>query len=498
MTKPLSEQVKFTQEGAGAVERLASDKLKEWVSVKDFGVIGDGSDESVKVQAALDSGASVVYFPNPATYYNFGDININTRGQSLVGESWRTCGVVPRGTNCFNVRENGVEITGFWFRPATVITGQQDTANTTNLVRIRNLAGEDLGIDGLRFHDNYCQNIAGAAILLKSPLRESHIYKNQFRGMGSVASSLGVIHTDMNATFTDSTNYVYIYENVFYRAEKPFIYCKAVAGSNPANRYHDNWYIQNNLFHGQLLDESVAVADPNGPVVGGNTHMLLMRSVDNFVIENNTFTSFNGDYSAVYVDALTTDDKNGPVYVRNNRVFVDNNGTYTGTAIVLSDCFTSEAVGNTFTAGFQTNQISVINTGTFTYTPVVEVRNNRSQNQFAVAVSLPSTYTTSDGIIRTLTATTVNTERTAISDRINYKRAGRTTLSDGATTAAITWAGLGMPNMPNGNYDVYMRVVDQNLASWASATNSSGFTINLASNPGTRAVSWFVIDSTGF
>ena len=42
MTRPISEQVKFTQEGAGAVERLASEKLREGVSVKDFGAVGDG------------------------------------------------------------------------------------------------------------------------------------------------------------------------------------------------------------------------------------------------------------------------------------------------------------------------------------------------------------------------------------------------------------------------------------------------------------------------
>ena len=54
MTKPLSEQVRFTQAGTGAVERLASEKLREWVSVKDFGAVGDGvTDDAAAFNAAI-------------------------------------------------------------------------------------------------------------------------------------------------------------------------------------------------------------------------------------------------------------------------------------------------------------------------------------------------------------------------------------------------------------------------------------------------------------
>ena len=68
MTRPISEQVTFTQEGVGAVERLASEKLREWVSVKDFGAVGDeATDDTSAVQAAVTHCVSTgdqLYWPD--------------------------------------------------------------------------------------------------------------------------------------------------------------------------------------------------------------------------------------------------------------------------------------------------------------------------------------------------------------------------------------------------------------------------------------------------
>jgi len=54
----------FTQAGAGAVTRSVTSKLRDTVSVKDFGAVGDGAaDDTAAIQAALNSSAAAIYIP---------------------------------------------------------------------------------------------------------------------------------------------------------------------------------------------------------------------------------------------------------------------------------------------------------------------------------------------------------------------------------------------------------------------------------------------------
>lgn len=79
-----SSSILFTQNGSGAVERTVQSKLSESVSLRDFGVLGDGTDETQKIQDALDSGAKVVHAP-AGTYRIDGSLIIPTN-VSLIGE----------------------------------------------------------------------------------------------------------------------------------------------------------------------------------------------------------------------------------------------------------------------------------------------------------------------------------------------------------------------------------------------------------------------------
>ena len=132
---------------------------------------------------------------------------------------------------------------------------------------------------------------------------------------------------------------------------------------------------------------------------------------------------------------------------------------------------------------------------------MVAVSNLLTQNQFNPIVTLPAASVRPDYLVKTLdavnvSATTANIETATITGRLACKRGGTATLTGGALTQVVTFAGLGLPNMPNGNYAVFQEVVDQNQAAWATGRSTSQFTINIATNGGTRVVRWLINDPT--
>ena len=71
----------FLQAGSGAVQRTVQSKLRDVVSVKDFGAVGDGvADDTAAIQAAINA-ASVVYIPT-GVYLISGPITINSASVS--------------------------------------------------------------------------------------------------------------------------------------------------------------------------------------------------------------------------------------------------------------------------------------------------------------------------------------------------------------------------------------------------------------------------------
>lgn len=81
-----SDAIQFLQSGTGAQARSVQNKLRDVVSVKDFGATGDGvTDDTAAIQAALNSGAEKIHVPK-GTYLFTPPLAVNFSDISLVGE----------------------------------------------------------------------------------------------------------------------------------------------------------------------------------------------------------------------------------------------------------------------------------------------------------------------------------------------------------------------------------------------------------------------------
>jgi hypothetical protein len=116
-----SNSVGFLQSGTGATNRTVQAKLRDTVSVKDFGAVGDGiNDDTEEIQAAVDSisysntgyygevTGKILYFP-AGTYKITAAINVPVNGGlSFFGEG-KTKSTVWQSTadaNIFNMTGN--------------------------------------------------------------------------------------------------------------------------------------------------------------------------------------------------------------------------------------------------------------------------------------------------------------------------------------------------------------------------------------------------------
>jgi parallel beta-helix repeat protein len=124
----------WTQNGAGAVARTVDSKLKDVVSVKDFGAVGDGvADDTAAIQAALNSGALQVYFPD-STYRITNSLVISQALQQAVLASGCT---VSLDTATATLRAFDVQAAN------AVIRGGQITTTLRTLSFLVRLAGQN-------------------------------------------------------------------------------------------------------------------------------------------------------------------------------------------------------------------------------------------------------------------------------------------------------------------------------------------------------------------
>ena len=139
-----SSLVGFLQAGSGAVVRTAQSKMRDVVSVKDFGAVGDGvADDTVAIQNALAATPSggTLWFP-AGTY--LGWLIVRKNNITIKGDgSASTVIKIPNGATYTQPKESGGTITG---TPSCIEVGDLAMGNLANTYT--NIRVEGFTLDG--------------------------------------------------------------------------------------------------------------------------------------------------------------------------------------------------------------------------------------------------------------------------------------------------------------------------------------------------------------
>ena len=103
--------VRYQPVGTGAVATTVQSKLREFVSVKDFGAVGDGlTDDTSAFQSAINTGRRIIV--PKGVYILSQSLNIITNGQQIHGEGITSTTIYQSVANIkiFNITANNVSI----------------------------------------------------------------------------------------------------------------------------------------------------------------------------------------------------------------------------------------------------------------------------------------------------------------------------------------------------------------------------------------------------
>lgn len=144
-----SSLVGFIASGAGAVARTQQDKDREFVSVKDFGAVGDGvTDDTAAFATALASGAMRIYVPYTASQYVIAGALSVPRGVILYGDTLDQPGILCKTSTAgdivfFSVTGNtqleNLRIYGDSATSGTLVSLTGGTYTFTGNIRLRNV-----------------------------------------------------------------------------------------------------------------------------------------------------------------------------------------------------------------------------------------------------------------------------------------------------------------------------------------------------------------------
>jgi len=382
-----SSLVGYTQGGTGAVATTVQAKLRQYVSVIDFGAVADGTspttgtDNAAAFQAAFNTGKDVFIPASPSGYgYRVSTATIS-KPIRVFGEGMDATRIWPiDGNSCFIVATDKVEVSDLTFIGKTG-TGQAEVyGDCIKFDAVTNNAAFTRAMEGCKIQRIEFRNLKMNGINVAQLLRESHIRECRFVGMGNASTSRSGIYMRQTLGTASSNNILWIDKNIFYRFDTAAIWLRRSTLISPvySEPSYDGIMITNNLIHGQLQDEngveSVQPAPTNHVTIEDGTRTML---------RGNIFTAIHPQYNGVYAVAGGTtcksiDHSNNQMSVKEVVGGVTYNratGNATGYFVFAWGSETVTITNNTVNGGVFNNDL-LLNNGDYTTTIDVNVCQN--------------------------------------------------------------------------------------------------------------------------
>lgn len=219
--------VGFIQQGTGAVSRTTQDKLREIVSVKDFGAVCNNStDDTTAFTNALATGKDV-FVPPAAACKITGPITLSTFNQSLFGAGRATSSI-----NCALAASSPCIIfTGASGNQALrALTITTSNTNTTKLI--------DLQSPQVRISDSYLQNTAAAGygIYAEDENSGANLFTFGTQIIGNTITLAGSSSTSIGVRLGKNDQTTLIKNNIIINAFSSV----SIEGSNEVSVIEDN------------------------------------------------------------------------------------------------------------------------------------------------------------------------------------------------------------------------------------------------------------------